>query len=151
MGLLLCDVELLKQATIIVDNARSPLVTASHSTYSEIPALCCLKAMPKKRTVSKSGLSAKCQKRCASFPAPEKSRWDSMSLLQAKSATMSTSLSLTNLPYRYLSSDAMPKIDGRYCIVNVPADSMPRQPRRHNSFSTISILDQALDVMSHSL
>lgn len=146
MGPLLFDADLLKQATIVVDNALSPLVTASHSRYSEIPALCCFKTMPTRCVVSRSRQIRKGNKRSESFPTPEKSRWDSMSLIAVKWATMTTT-SLKNIS-RHSGSAAIPQIDSHDSLVNVAADSAPRQPRRNNSFNTISMLDEALEVIS---
>jgi hypothetical protein len=83
--------ELLKQATIVVDNARSPTVTASHSTYPDIPALCYFKGRLKKN--SKSQPSRTIKKRSESFPSPERSRWDcAVSLISASRSAAATTV-----------------------------------------------------------
>ena len=136
---------LVLQATLVFDNARSHPVTATQTSYTDIPALCHFNYMSASRKCQRSrSLSLrKVKKRSESFPAPEKNRWESMSLISANrialSATSLTSpVKLTLLSRRHASSDDL----NMHALL---IDSPPRRPRRTPSVSAISILDEALN------
>jgi hypothetical protein len=143
------SMEFFRQATIVVDNARTHALPASQTCHSEIPALCHypVSSMRQKKNRPKSLPSRRSKRRSGSFPMPEKSRWESMSLMTANS--MALSPPRRPLPRRCNSSDDIYFMEAPVLtIFDAGVDCLPRQPRREPSTRTMSLLDEALGVIN---
>lgn len=138
----------LLHAEIIVDNAKVHSITVSGANFNDLPALRRDDNKSEKRrrymTMPVLTKTRRGKKRSESFPVPEKNRWES------KCQTSSTSPprwpQMQPRPRRCSSSDEILSIqDPTYCTF---VDSLPRQPRRIPSMRTMSILDEALEVIN---